>query len=71
MRSIKVFLMSVAVPALMLAGTANSYVVRNLVANVPGVADVTDPNLNDPWGISISAASPFWVSNHLTGNSTL
>ena len=60
-----------AAPALMMAAGANSYVTRNLVANVAGVADVTDPSLNDPWGISASATGPFWVSNHLTGNSTL
>jgi uncharacterized protein (TIGR03118 family) len=27
------------------------------------MADVTDPNLVDPWGISFSAGSPFWISD--------
>src|SRR6266436_2631296 len=49
----------------------NTYIQHNLVSDVPGLADVTDPNLVDPWGISISTTSPFWVSNHLKGNSTL
>ncbi len=49
----------------------NVYRVVNLVSNVSGNAAVTDPNLLDPWGISASAASPFWVSNHAKGNSTL
>ena len=31
----------------------------------------TDPNLVNPWGISSSAASPFWVANNGTGVSTL
>ena len=70
-RSAAAVLLSLAAPALMLAAGANSFVTRNLVANVAGVADVTDPNLNDPWGLSTSTASPFWVSNHLAGNSTL
>jgi uncharacterized protein (TIGR03118 family) len=53
------------------AGTANLYLQHNLVANTAGVADVTDPNLVDPWSIAISGASPFWVANHLSGTATL
>lgn len=52
------------------AGT-NLYLQHNLVSNIAGVGDVTDPNLVDPWGLSFSAAGPFWVSNHLSGTSTL
>jgi uncharacterized protein (TIGR03118 family) len=51
--------------------TANVYVQHNLVSDVPGLADVTDPNLVDPWGMSFSATSPFWVSNHGKGNTTI
>jgi uncharacterized protein (TIGR03118 family) len=51
--------------------SANVYVQHNLVSNVPGMADVTDPNLIDPWGMSFSATSPFWVSNHGKGNTTI
>ncbi len=47
------------------------YIQHNLVSDVPGLAANTDPNLVNPWGISTSAASPFWVSNNLTGTSTL
>src|SRR5690242_14454931 len=43
----------------------------NLVADVAGVAAVTDPNLVGTWGISESAGSPFWVSNTSNGTSTL
>ena len=32
---------------------------------------MVDPNLVDPWGISLSTSSPFWVSDHLSGKSTL
>ena len=31
----------------------------------------TDPDLINPWGISESASSPFWVSDNGTGKSTL
>src|SRR5580704_2372161 len=49
---------------------ANSYRVVNLVSNVAGAAAVTDPNLSDAWGIS-NPNSPFWVSDHGSGLSTL
>jgi uncharacterized protein (TIGR03118 family) len=54
-----------------LAQTSNAYIQTNLVANTAGMAPVVDPNLVDPWGIAISTSSPFWVSNHLSGTSTL
>ncbi|HLH00148.1 MAG TPA: TIGR03118 family protein [Bryobacteraceae bacterium] len=53
------------------APTANAYVQHNLVSDIPGMADVTDANLVDPWGLSISTTSPFWVSNAGKGVSTL
>jgi len=42
-----------------------------LVSDQPGQAAQTDPNLINPWGVSFSASSPFWVSNAETGTSTL
>jgi uncharacterized protein (TIGR03118 family) len=47
------------------------YIQHNLISSVPGMADVTDPNLIDPWGLSFSATSPYWVSNHGKGNTTV
>jgi uncharacterized protein (TIGR03118 family) len=47
------------------------YTQHNLVSDIPGMADITDPNLVDPWGMSFSTGSPFWVSNHGKGNTTL
>src|SRR5262249_52673725 len=43
----------------------------NLVSSVPGLAPITDANLKNPWGISFSPSGPFWVSNQVTGTSTL
>ncbi len=43
----------------------------NLVSDVPGMALFTDPQLVNPWGISHSPASPFWVSDNGTGVATL
>jgi uncharacterized protein (TIGR03118 family) len=50
---------------------ATGYLVHNLVADVAGVADFTDPNLVNAWGISITAASPFWLCDGGTGLSTV
>ena len=46
---------------------ATPYVQHNLVSDVPGLADQTDANLVNPWGISMSSSSPFWVSNNHSG----
>lgn len=43
----------------------------NLTSDVPGLAQHLDPNLKNPWGISFATASPFWVSNQGSGNTTL
>ena len=55
-------------PASVIAAGANIYVRHDLVADQAGLADVTDPNLVNPWGVSFSAAGPFWVSNTGKGN---
>jgi len=41
------------------------------VSNIAGLADVTDPALVQPWGVSESATSPFWISGQDTNESTL
>ena len=47
---------------------AQHYTQTNLVSNVPGKAPVTDPNLQNPWGLVASSTSPWWVSNNAGGN---
>jgi uncharacterized protein (TIGR03118 family) len=49
----------------------NKYIVHNLVSDLPNTADHQDANLVNPWGISFSATSPFWISNNHSGTSTL
>jgi uncharacterized protein (TIGR03118 family) len=43
----------------------------NLVSDVSGMAEITDTNLKNPWGVSESSTSPFWVSDQGTSVSTL
>jgi uncharacterized protein (TIGR03118 family) len=47
------------------------YVQTNLVSDVPNMAQTLDPNLKNPWGISETASSAFWVSDNNSGLSTL
>ena len=50
---------------------ASAYIQHNLVSDIPGVADFTDPSLVDPWGLAYVFSSPFWITSHATGNATL
>jgi uncharacterized protein (TIGR03118 family) len=50
---------------------AQHYTQTDLVSNTAGVAPVTDPQLINPWGLSRTSGSPWWVSDQATGFSTL
>ena len=50
---------------------AAAYLIENLVSDLPGVAAHQDPNLVNPWGLTRSATSPWWVADNGTGVSTL
>src|SRR6266496_1073985 len=60
-----------AVPAGARATSANAYIVHNLVSDQAGVADRTDPNLVNAWGLTSLPASPWWVADNGTDVSTL
>jgi uncharacterized protein (TIGR03118 family) len=47
------------------------YVQANLVSDIPGAAQNTDPNLVNPWGIALQPGQPFWIANNGSGTSTL
>lgn len=52
---------------------AQHYTQTNLTADVAATASAPnlDPNMVNPWGISRSSTSPFWLSDNGTGLSTL
>jgi uncharacterized protein (TIGR03118 family) len=56
---------------LVLSSSPTPYLQTNLVSDIPGLAQVTDPNLVNPWGVSFSPTSPWWVSNQGTGTTSL
>jgi uncharacterized protein (TIGR03118 family) len=43
---------------------ASGYVQHNLASDIPLLADFTDPNMVNPWGLALS---PFWPCNNGTG----
>jgi uncharacterized protein (TIGR03118 family) len=53
------------------ADDETAVVQTNLVSDLAGVAKVQDPNLKNPWGITHSATSPWWVSDNNAGVATL
>ena len=53
------------------AGAIAPYLQTNLVSDIPGLAPITDPNLQNPWGVSESATSPLWISDQAAGVATL
>ena len=71
------FLKSLAVlalPILLLPAItlAQHYKQTNLVSDLTnqGAAQI-DPNLRNPWGLTRSSTSPFWISNNSSGTSVL
>ena len=71
----KMFLSLATAASLTLSGVSSAYAQHytqvNLVANTSGIAPVTDPNLVNPWGVSRTSSSPWWISDNGTGLSTL
>jgi uncharacterized protein (TIGR03118 family) len=61
-------ILSVA-PTLM-AGTVG-FIQTNLASDVPGLAQFTDSDLVNAWGMAASAASPVWIGANGTGKSVL
>jgi uncharacterized protein (TIGR03118 family) len=49
----------------------NAYHQTNLVSDLPGMAQLTDPDLVNPWGMAANPMSPVWVSDNGTDKATL
>ena len=55
-------------------GTAhpgNVFRQTNLVSDLPGMAQLTDPDLVNPWGLAAGPTTPAWVANNGTGKATI
>jgi uncharacterized protein (TIGR03118 family) len=66
-----VLVLAVVMSALLSTNAWAQYKRTDLVTNQAGVAPLTDPNLVNGWGLTRSSSSPFWVSDNVTGKSTL
>jgi uncharacterized protein (TIGR03118 family) len=53
------------------AAEDNAYTVHNIISNVQGAADHTDPHLKNGWGLDSVGGSPWWVANNHDDTSTL
>jgi hypothetical protein len=55
------------------AQAGQTFSVTNLITDNQSVnpAQITDPNLVNPWGVSFGPTTPIWVSNEGTGNTNL
>src|SRR4051812_25175610 len=49
----------------------SAYRQANLISDSAGLGFVLNPLLVNPWGISMSASSPFWVANNGTSTTQL
>jgi uncharacterized protein (TIGR03118 family) len=47
------------------------YSQQNLVSDIPGLADQTDPSLINPKGIALNSTGAFWIASNRTGTSSL
>lgn len=66
-------LASVVIVPLLSCGLAQAqhYTQTNLTSSVLGAAALQDPDLKNPWGLSRSSGSPWWVADADSGLSTL
>ncbi|HEX7957354.1 MAG TPA: TIGR03118 family protein, partial [Pyrinomonadaceae bacterium] len=58
-------------PAIPLIAPGSAYRLTTLVSDIPGLAPVLDPQLVNPWGISVRGTSPFWVANNRSNTTQL
>src|SRR6266403_5581369 len=51
---------------------AQHYTQKNLITDIQGMADKTDTNQKNPWGLTRSpTGSPWWIANNNSGTSSL
>ena len=58
-------------PQIIVIPPGSAYRQTNFISDIPGLAPVLDPLLVNPWGITATASSPFWISNNGTSTTQL
>jgi uncharacterized protein (TIGR03118 family) len=72
-KAVKRFLtliMGALIAPTLLSGQQTTYTQTNLTADQAGVANHTDAQLSNPWGISFIPGDVFWIANNNGGTST-
>jgi uncharacterized protein (TIGR03118 family) len=52
-------------------GPSQFYRQHNIVSDIPGLADHTDANVVNAWGLDSGPTTPWWIANNGTGTTTL
>ena len=63
-------LVILSVASALIAGPVG-FIQTNLASDVPGLAQFTDPDLVNAWGMAASSASPVWIGANGSGLSVL
>ncbi len=58
-------------PNIPVIAPGSAYRQTNLISDSPGLSFILDPLLVNPWGISMTSSSPFWVANNATSTTQL
>jgi uncharacterized protein (TIGR03118 family) len=58
-------------PQIIVIPPGSAYRQTNFISDIPGLAPVLDPLLVNPWGISATGSSPFWIANNGTSTTQL
>jgi hypothetical protein len=53
-----------------MAPAAPTFTQTNLVSNAAGMAKTIDPNLVNPWGMTLGVNGWLWISDHGSGKAT-
>jgi uncharacterized protein (TIGR03118 family) len=64
-------ILAIAMIATFSTNALAQYTVTDLVSNEAGAAPLQDKDLVNGWGLTRAPTSPFWVSDNVTGKSTL
>jgi uncharacterized protein (TIGR03118 family) len=59
------------IPNVPVIAPGSAYRQTNLISDIPGLSPVLDPLLLNPWGITATSSSPFWVANNRTSTTQL
>src|SRR5256714_58793 len=58
-------------PQVPVIAPGSAYRQTNLISDIPGLAPILDPLMVNPWGLTATASSPFWVANNGTSTTQL